>query len=336
MENSTSPPGSDGADVLVAPGKGAGRSGHRRSCYVWRRGRPAPRPAGARGPAPAVEHRARSPPRARGRSAGPSRPAASRSSPLIASGAWRSSSSQRRAASGAPERAGQRHRLGRLAPQQRPVADASSGPPAPARAPARGSRRRHRVALAGRELQPSSRAASAGAEASRQAAASATSSGRPSCGVSALARARRGRGRRAKPGQQPRPRSRRLEPAAPPRARLAQQQPQLGAQPRPRDRRERAALDRRERPAPAWPARSGSAAAPRSGPAAAAAWVVAEERSCSTRSRRAARSSSAAGDRLQLAVGEPHGDRVDGEVAAREVLGDRRAGSTSGSAPGCA
>ena len=30
-------------------------------------------------------------------------------------------------------------------------------------------------------------------------------------------------------------------------------------------------------------------------------------------------------DRLQLPVREPHRDRVDGEVAAREVLGDRRA-----------
>ena len=32
-----------------------------------------------------------------------------------------------------------------------------------------------------------------------------------------------------------------------------------------------------------------------------------------------------AGDGLELAVGQPDGDRVDAEVAAREVLGDRRA-----------
>ena len=32
-----------------------------------------------------------------------------------------------------------------------------------------------------------------------------------------------------------------------------------------------------------------------------------------------------AGERLQLAVREPDGDRVDAEVAAREILGDRRA-----------
>ena len=40
-------------------------------------------------------------------------------------------------------------------------------------------------------------------------------------------------------------------------------------------------------------------------------------------------------ERLERAVGQSDGERVDAEVAAREVLAQRDPQSTSGSAPGC-
>ena len=107
--------GQGGADVLVAPGEGLGQV---HALIVA--GPPAPPPAAPRGRSRSVEHRRRRRRRAPRPIAGPSRPAASRSSPVIASFAWRRSSSQRLRLLGRAQRAGQRDRLGRLAPQQRP------------------------------------------------------------------------------------------------------------------------------------------------------------------------------------------------------------------------
>ena len=161
-----------------------------------------------------VEHRRHAPRRARGRPPGPASPAATQVVAVDRRAARGAGPRATRAPPPAPERAGQRDGLGRSRRSSAHSADGAVHPAHHRRERARRGWPRDRdVALAAGELEPSRRAASAGAGVGQQ-AASATRSARASAGRGA-ARARRDPGRRAKPGS-----SRGAE-SAPPRARTA-------------------------------------------------------------------------------------------------------------------
>ena len=129
----------------------------------------------------------------------------------------------------------------------------------------------------------------------------------------------------AEAGQQPRAEPQPLQTAHRRRLGLAQQQPQLRAQPRAGDGGERAVGDRRERPQArllldleAQPrAVAHEPQQPRR---------VVEERALVQHAQPPRREVlERARHRLERAVGEPHGERVDAEVAPRQVLAQRDA-----------
>ena len=205
-------------------------------------------------PSSAPPWRRRAPPDRRAR-----QPAATRSSPSIASRTPRTSSSHLRAASRRPERAGQRDRLGRLAPQQRPQPRRAVHPAHHRRERAgAGGRGDDDVALAGGELQPvealgelgGARVEAAGGQRDEVGARVVRASG--FCARSTRSGSTRKPGSSARADPQP------LQAAHRGRLGLAQQQPQLGAEPRAGDGR-RARRRRPPRtPTGASPARSGS------------------------------------------------------------------------------
>ena len=165
------------------------------------------------------------------------------SSPSMASRRWRTSSSQRRAAPPAPQRAGHRGGLGRLAPEAPPQRSTSVAVGSRARGVGAPAGAGDDVAVVGRERQPVEigrrRGQRRGAGGERAEVARARPAG------SAIARARRAR--TASPSSA-RPEPVALEREQRRRLRLAQQQPQLGAHPRAGDR-----LDARRRRPPRRP-----------------------------------------------------------------------------------
>ena len=197
-----------------------------------------------------------------------------------------------------------------------------------------------RVALLGLERQPVEQPRPSASEAADAATASATRPGSPSS-AAAPARAGRARGRRSETSRRI---DRGVEPELAQRAQRGTgsgsrgEQPQLGAEPRaadrvgsapsatPAGRAPRVRLDREPEPAgvagqPQQPRRVVDEAPRRGGRAAAGAR--------GHRARPRALSSSP-----RALAAEAERDRVDREVAAREVLLDRSPGATVGQRPG--